>query len=362
MRPVDTLIIGQGLAGTAVAWELIRRGSDFVIADASEPSTCSRVAAGLITPVAGTRFTLAEHFTTLLEIAKAAYGDAQRRLGTKFFLKQPAVRLLYCDDEVRRFERRSARLLDSGFAELIPTSRAGYVPARLSIRMPHAARLDTRTYLDASRRYFEQNGCMVSARVDLKSLRIEPDRVLSETLKVRAKQVVFCGGYRDATNPWLPDNAFNCAQGEILSVRIAGLGESRTVHARKSWLCPAGQPDSYLFGSTYQHAPFEEATTPDAREALCQRLGTIVELPFSVQGQRYGIRPISVGRRAIVGRSARAPSVAWLNGLGSKGALLAPYLASCLVDSLVSNAAPDIRLTRAWPPDTAANTSGWSGA
>ena len=42
---MNVLIIGQGIAGSCLAWELKRRGADFTIADRPIAETASRVAA-----------------------------------------------------------------------------------------------------------------------------------------------------------------------------------------------------------------------------------------------------------------------------------------------------------------------------
>ena len=55
----DYLIIGHGLAGATLARTLRRRGRRVVVLDAPQPDSATRVAAGLINPVAGKRFALA---------------------------------------------------------------------------------------------------------------------------------------------------------------------------------------------------------------------------------------------------------------------------------------------------------------
>ena len=48
---VDFLIIGQGLAGSALAIELLGRGKRVLVVDRMDQRSSSRVAAGLITPL-----------------------------------------------------------------------------------------------------------------------------------------------------------------------------------------------------------------------------------------------------------------------------------------------------------------------
>ena len=47
---MNILIIGQGIAGSCLAWELKRRGAEFTVADRPIAETASRVAAGLVNP------------------------------------------------------------------------------------------------------------------------------------------------------------------------------------------------------------------------------------------------------------------------------------------------------------------------
>ena len=54
--PFDTLILGQGLAGSALAWHLIEAGERVCVIDDGHCRSSTRVAAGLINPLAGLRF------------------------------------------------------------------------------------------------------------------------------------------------------------------------------------------------------------------------------------------------------------------------------------------------------------------
>ena len=52
-QPLDFVIIGQGLAGTTLAWQLKWQGLRGVIVDRDDRTSASRVAAGLMTPATG---------------------------------------------------------------------------------------------------------------------------------------------------------------------------------------------------------------------------------------------------------------------------------------------------------------------
>ena len=54
MTKYDYLIIGQGLAGSLLTWELLQRGCKIIVVD-NGLENASKVAAGLINPVTGMR-------------------------------------------------------------------------------------------------------------------------------------------------------------------------------------------------------------------------------------------------------------------------------------------------------------------
>lgn len=65
------LIIGQGLAGTALAWQLCQQGVPFILVDEHLPDSSSKVAAGLITPITGMRLNLGWRIAELIPDRKS---------------------------------------------------------------------------------------------------------------------------------------------------------------------------------------------------------------------------------------------------------------------------------------------------
>ena len=50
---VDFLIIGQGIAGSTLALELLKREKTVLVVDRQDAGSSTRVAAGLVTPLTG---------------------------------------------------------------------------------------------------------------------------------------------------------------------------------------------------------------------------------------------------------------------------------------------------------------------
>ena len=88
---IDFLIIGQGLAGSLLAWELIQRDCKVVIIDNGKENA-SLVAAGLINPITGMRFVKSTDIDTLLPIAKQCYSQLADVFQQTFYIEKPMLR------------------------------------------------------------------------------------------------------------------------------------------------------------------------------------------------------------------------------------------------------------------------------
>src|SRR6185312_2482863 len=77
---VDYLIIGQGTAGTLLSYTLLQQGCTVIVLDEYKANSASRVAAGVINPVSGRRFTIAWLYDEIYPVAVKVYRDMERLL------------------------------------------------------------------------------------------------------------------------------------------------------------------------------------------------------------------------------------------------------------------------------------------
>src|SRR5262245_56991254 len=105
MNRVDFVIVGQGLAGMTLAWQLRRRGQHVLVID-REGGGSSRIAAGLITPVTGKRLARSWRWDELFPAAVAFYRSLEVETGEAFFHQRPALRLFADEAERDEFDRR----------------------------------------------------------------------------------------------------------------------------------------------------------------------------------------------------------------------------------------------------------------
>lgn len=332
------LIIGQGLAGTALAWRLHDRGVPFVIVDREEPVTCSKVAAGLITPVTGMRLKVSWRFGVFYPEALRFYRRLGKRLGKRVFFPRGYVRLLKNEQERQKWPKR---LRESEVGPFVHPQAPRLDPGIVTephegFQQRHAAWLDTVTYLEASRRFFGEA---------YRQATVAPGEVEDDAEGViwkgeRFSHVVWAQGWQAARHPlfeWVP---FQNALGTILTAKTDLKGERRILN-RGCWIIPRAD-GTLRAGSTYEWTFSDPpAGSPGMVADLETKLREFFAVPVEVLESQSAVRPIIKSRQALLGAHPSHPRVVFFNGLGSKGSLRAPWLARHLIEHLLDGSSLD---------------------
>jgi len=316
----DQIIIGQGLAGTCLAWQLTWAGQSVCLIDRDEPVTSSKVAAGLITPITGRRLVTPPNWLDLWNTACQFYRHVEQITGQTFLHRGSAIRLFRSPSEAQPQNpgAQSSGLMLAPLDNSTPFDRpdGGFV-------MSPAGRLDVPGFLRVSRQRAVSDERLICADVDpVSDFQVTPTEVSLPRLGLAARQLIFCRGDADRLNPWFPCLPWLSAKGELLTLRMPGYEEPRAVHARV-WLAP-GPQGLYRLGATYDSRQLDQQTTPAAREFLLTALREFWQSPVEVTDQQAAVRPAFHDQQPRIIQHAEVPSLWMLNGLGSKGSLLAP--------------------------------------
>jgi len=343
----DAIIVGQGLAGTTLAWQLMASGQRVLVIDGDPPVTSSRIAAGLITPITGPRMVVAENVPRALAAARPFYRAIEARTGAAFFHERRAVRLFQNAGEHATWAKRVGRpeyrdflipddrlLSDEGACD---THEGGFAFA--------GAQLDVAGYLDASRARFAFECRQIDWSRD-----VIPGADNVAVCGHRARLVVACEGYVGAHNrffSWVP---FNPAKGDILTVRFDRHVARDCIH-RGIWIAPAPQMGLHAIGSTYHWDTLDTVPSAAGRADIEHRLAAFWRTPYTVIDHKAAVRPVISRSKPKMGWHPQLPRLAFFNGLGSKGSLLAPWFAHAFVRAIVEGAPlPDGSDVRAyWP-------------
>ena len=307
------LIVGQGLAGTCLAWEFLRRGVPFRIADRGRGGS-SRVAAGMVNPITGKNFQPSWRIGEFHPSALSFYQRIEEILGAPLWHPMPILRLASSEKER---DKISSKLALPEVAPWIDQRTALAPPGFLAaFGVSGGGWLDTAGYISRSRAHFENLGLYAE-----------------ETCGSAPKQIL-CQGAAGLITGGLGDH--RCAKGEILTLR-ADWQQSHIRIGAGGWLVPIGN-GLFRVGSTYEWDQLDESPTPAGLERVRQIATKLGGANFEVVAHVAGIRPILRRSEPLIGKDGNGD---WaFNGLGSKGTLYAPGMAVMLADWILLEKAP----------------------
>lgn len=337
---LDSLIIGQGLAGTLLAWHLIERGERVLVVDNGLQSASSKVAAGLINPVTGKRLVKTVGLDQCLPYAREFYRQLETHWGAELWVDLPMLRLFHSAKERERWEQRCR---EPGYeAYLGATLGADELPAPVVAshgagQQLQTAYLKTEELLEAGRAWLQTQSSYQLAQFDYSDLRLGGDGVCWGD--VSAHRVIFCEGYKGAQNPWFDWLPFQPAKGEFLSVSCDEPLPQLIINSGR-WIMPRGK-GNYRIGASYDHDNLNEQVSEETRKML---LGAVAEFfggppVFTIEGQQAGVRPTTSDRQPFIGRHPEHSALYMFNGFGSKGSLLIPWHVNCFVENLLDGKA-----------------------
>jgi len=328
-RTVEFLVIGQGLSGSFLQFELERAGLSHFVIDEALPFSASRVAAGLINPVTGRRLVTTWMIDELLSFAREAYGRLAAVLGKEYLLPVRVVDLFPTAQMRLAFLKR----MEEGGAYLrLPADERDLLD-RFRYELGYGVidpcyLVDVPGLLDACRQRMRGQGVLIEEHFEVGELIVEQERVRYRDME--ARRIVFCDGAMGFDNPYFSRLPFAPNKGEALIVNVPGLEMKGMVVKRGISLVP-WRDEHYWVGSSYEWSFERAGPTEVFRQRTEAVLRDWLKQPFQTMEHLAAVRPATLERRPFVGFHPAYPAIGILNGMGTKGCSLAPYFADELV-------------------------------
>ncbi len=331
MIEVDAIIIGQGLAGSAVAATWLRYHKKIIVIDNHRPDSASGVATGLWNPVAFRSTGMAWKAPVFFPFAQTFYQKLEIELGETFWHKTGILRMFMSEKEARKWEKRSTK---EPFRKWMSEMRPDMT--HLSVKAPngsgflgHAGYMETSKYIDAFRKKLHEIGCLIHADLDYEAIKTVGDQQV-QYQNYTAPHVIFCEGPQVKHNPWFKNLPFRAKKGEILTLENPGV-ELPCILSKGAFLLPHADGTLRL-GATYNWNEEDTQPTQWAVEQLFEKLAQFFPLEAKVVRHQAGLRPTTMDKKPIIGAHPDHPALIVFNGMGSRGVTQSPWLAQHLFE------------------------------
>lgn len=335
---VDYIIVGLGLAGLAFTKELEKNKKSFLIFE-DNSQNASMIAGGVYNPVVLKRFTPVWNASEQLNIALPFYEELEIQFNKKYHYPINIYRIFKSVEEQNNwftatdnpalskymntkliYEKHEGVLADFGYGKLINTGR-----------------IDTKSLLEDYRNYLTNRKLIRNESFQYSALKINEE--LLEYIGVTAGKIVFCEGFGLKNNPFFNELPIQEAKGELITVHAPNLNVDFLIKSAL-FVLPLGN-NNYKVGATFNWKDKTQLPTEEGKNELISKLESFIKVPYQIVDHIAGIRPTVKDRRPLVGKHPKFQNLAVLNGLGTRGVIIAPTVAKALYNNLENGIALD---------------------
>lgn len=336
---IDYLVIGQGLSGTILSHLLIEKGYNVHIIDNHKENSATRIAAGVFNPVTYRKLKMAEFADFLIPEMFDYYRKAEKTIQKDILTPTSFLKLITDVEELNNWQIQSEKPNNKQFmSQDIFTS-----DFEQSIKNPFGAGqvlqsgiVNLTTFIDSWKEILISKDRFTAKPFDYNQLKISTDSVTYENLT--AKNIVFCEGVGILNNPWFNWLPMQQLKGEVLEISAPSLKLTRIVN-RGVFILPLPN-GNFKIGATHDWKNVNEKITEEGKLELTEKLDNIINVPYKVVDHKAGLRPATRDRHPYIGVHPEHNNLFIMNGLGSKGVIMAPWLAKTFIEGLA---------TKKWP-------------
>ncbi len=330
---VDVIIIGQGICGTFLSWNLMKLGKSVLVIDECKPFTSSRIASGVINPVTGRRIVRTWMIEDLLPFAERSYQTFEKELNVEL-IRQCNVLDFHSTLQMKEaFEKRLAEG-ETYLEHHDSTSWKNYFNFIYGIGEVNPCLLiDLNVLIDTWRSHLQQQDALLQERFDIQQLQVTNEKIIYKD--ITADKIIFCDGVAAYANPYFSLLPFAPNKGEVLIIHIPGLPRTNIFKQGIS-IVPWKDDDLFWIGSSYQWTFDNDQPTESFRIKTENALRFWLKLPFKVVDHLAAVRPATIERRPFVGFHPVHTNVGIFNGMGTKGCSLAPYFGEQLAHHIIN--------------------------
>lgn len=330
MLNIEYLIVGQGVAGSCLALKLIREKKSFVVID-EDVNKASTVAVGAYNVVVLKRFAQIWHAEEQLKLMRTYFSEFEKLLGQKFVTEMPTYRIFKDPSEITTWQKKSVKDELNQFLDdkIIKTpvedldTQLGYAEVK------QTGRIDLENCLKLFKKYLTENNHYLNQRFDYSELKMTDDGIVYNK-GIKSKKIIFCEGFGIKNNPYFNYLPVIGVKGEVLKIKTKTI-VPKAIWKAYNFLMPVDGQICYT-ASTYDRDDLTPVPTEKGKLEIEKHLKELYKNDYEILEHTAGIRPTVVDRRPLIGSHPEMKNVYILNGMGTRGTLLAPQMTEFLFD------------------------------
>ena len=328
---VDYIIVGLGLAGLVFVEKLIQAKKSFIVFE-DDSQTSSLVAGGVYNPVILKRFSPVWNAKEQLSVALPFYDKLEKKFAQKFdqkFCIKKAFKSIEDQNNwFSAFDKPTvAPFLD---AKLDKKTYNGVIGEYYFGNVKEGGRIDTLKLVEVYRQYLKNNHWIRFEKFYHHDILFDGNLAIYNNLL--ASKIVFCEGFGIKQNPYFNHLPLEEVKGEIITIYAPNLNIDFLLKSTL-FVLPLGN-NHYKVGATFNHKDKTSKPSVEGKEELIEKLKKVISVPYTIKEQSAGIRPTVKDRRPMAGVHHKYKQLSVLNGLGTRGVMIAPTVAENLFNHL----------------------------
>jgi len=354
----EVVVIGAGIVGAAIAYELVQRGVSVTVLDARGVGLGStQASAGMLVPyIEGVRR------GPMLDLAVASlamYDEFVERVTRDSgvavtYQRTGSLEVATEDESADQLKATASSLTAAGVAcTLLDRQQAREAEPQLALDVIAGLLVPGHGFVVAS----DLSGAVTAAAIKhganlrvparVRRISIEDKSIDGRSIRVdlendtlTARQVVIAAGSWSGQLdlPGIPPLPVRPVRGQLLQLAWSGPPLARVTWGSRCYLVPVS-PEALLVGATVEEAGFDERATVagvrDLLDAACDLIPHTWQATFG--GARVGLRPGTPDELPIIGRSRKLPGVIYATGHYRNGVLLAPLTAKLVTELIIAD-------------------------
>lgn len=323
---LDYIVVGSGIGSFCICKRLANENKRFIVISDFNKSATS-VAGGIINPIILKRF---KPFWNALDFYNEAirfYSSLQTQLDDKILVKKDILRIFNSIEEQNNWYAALDKPLLNEFLTPNLLDQHDHLISHFKLGlMKNAFLVNAKKILNYFHHRFLNKSSYYNCQFDYSKLVFGKDFYQYEGIS--AKRIIFTEGFKAIYNPLFSYLPIYGNRGDYLIFKSLDLNIDKLVKG-KEFLIPLGD-GIFKFGASFDRNNLNEETPVDYQLSLIKSLKNVINTDFEVLRFESGIRPNVKDRRPILGQHPVHKNSYIMNGFGSRGIFMSPFLSKWL--------------------------------